>query len=418
MPHVDELNLPFLALEDPASFPDPYAQFNGARAAHPWLAKCSFGYVVTSYAAMRDVMEHDHLMSVGYTQAVRSMGAQETPWGRFLSGSILGRTGDSHTHLRKMLAPAFTPREANRHRWIMREQMSRLLDEWGPAGEMDFERFASHYPVSVMCRIIGQDPAIVPEIRDSLEILGLGGSLDPAYLPRLQEGFLHIDSMVRELVANRRGEGIGKNGDLLDKLLTITAEGGLSGDELYNTLVFLFVGGYDTSKNVLSIIMHLMIDRPEIYARCAESVEYCHKVVYETLRYHGVASSPRVLHEDIEVRGVRFPRDTMLFMPWSASGRDPGSFTNPDTFDPDRERDTPLMPFGLGPHICMGQYIARAQIEEGLHIVAQRIANPRRNGENGWREFVGVWGLHGFPLRFDYRAQDAARGEESLGETP
>ena len=406
MPHVDELDLPWLALDDPETFPDPYALFNGARASHPWLARCSFGYVVTSYAAMRDVMEHDHVMSVGYTQAVKAMGAQETPWGRFLSRSILGRMGGSHTHLRKILAPAFTPREANRHRWIMREQMSRLLDEWGPAGEMDFERFASHFPVSVMCRIIGQDPAIVPEIRDSLEILGLGGSLDPAYLPRLQKGFVHIDGMVRELVARRRGEGIGKNGDLLDKLLDITAAGGLNDDELYNTLVFLFVGGYDTSKNVLSIILHLMIDRPEIYARCAESLEYCHKVVHETLRYHGVASSPRLLHEPIEVRGVQFPKNTMLFMPWSASGRDPGSFQDPDRFDPERERDTAIMPFGLGPHMCLGQYIARAQIEEGLHIVAQRIANPRRNGANGWREFIGVWGLRGFPITFDYMAKD------------
>lgn len=411
MPNAEDLDLPWLALEDPATFPDPYAQFNEARSRHPWLAKCSFGYVVTAYEAMREVMEHDDVMSVGYKRSVEAMGALETPWGQFIAHAIQGQTGDLHSRLRKVLAPAFTPREANRHRWIMREQMSRLLDEWGPAGELDFERFASHYPVSVMCRIIGQDPGIVPDIRDSLEILGLGGSLDPAYLPRLQESFRHIDGMVRGLVGDRRSEGIGSHDDLLDKLLGIAAGGGLSDDELYNILVFLFVGGYDTSKNVLTIIMHLMIDRPEMYAQCAQSVEYCHKVVYETLRYHGVASSPRLLHEDIEVRGVRFPKDTMLFMPWSASGRDPGSFSNPDIFDPERERDTPTMPFGLGPHMCLGQYIARAQIEEGLHIVAQRIANPRRNGANGWREFIGVWGFRGFPIAFDYVADNAAKGE-------
>jgi cytochrome P450 len=408
MQTIDELELPWLGLEDPETWPDPFAQFNEARAQHPWLAKCSFGYAVTSYAAMREVMEHDDVMSVGYRKAVEAMGALDTPWGQFIAHALQGQNGDLHTRLRSALAPAFTPREANRHRWIMREEMARLLDEWGPQGELDFERFASHFPVSVMCRIIGQSPKIVPEIRDSLEILGLGGSLEPAYLPRLQESFGHVDGMVRDLVAGRRREGTGSHDDLLDKLLEITAQGGLSDDELYNILVFLFVGGYDTSKNVLSLIMHLMIDRPEMYARCAEDLEYCHKVVHETLRYHGVASSPRLLLEDITVRDVHFPKGTMLFMPWSVSGRDPGSFRNADVFDPERERDTPIMPFGLGPHMCLGQYIARAQIEEGLHLVARRIANPRRAGANGWREFVGVWGLRGFPIAFDYRPAQVA----------
>lgn len=402
MRKVNELDLPTLKVEDPEFWIDPFSPFNDARAKHPWLAKCSFAFVVTAYDAMRDVMEHDGKMSVGYARAVEGMGAIDTPWGRFIKHAIQNQIGHQHTRLRSVLAPAFTPREANRHRWIMREEMTRLLAQWAPKEEMDFELFASHFPVSVMCRIIGASPEIVPGIRNSLEILGLGGSLEPAYLPRLQESFQHIDGMVRQLAADRRKEGIGASGDLLDRLLEITDDGGLNEDELYNILVFLFVGGYDTSKNVLSIIMHLMIDRPEMYRRCAEDLTYCHKVVHETLRYHGVASSPRLLLDDIVVRDVFFPKDTLLFMPWSASGRDPGSFNNPDVFDPERERDTPIIPFGLGPHMCLGQYIARAQIEEGLHIVAQHIKNPKRAGENGWREFVGVWGLRGFPIAFDY----------------
>ncbi len=402
MQNVNELDLPTLNVEDPELWKDPFLPFNALRKKHPWLAKCSFAYVVTSYDAMRDVMEHDDKMSVGYTRAVEGMGALDTPWGQFIAHAIQNQVGDLHKRLRSALAPAFTPREANRHRWIMREQMSRLLAEWATSEEMDFELFASHFPVSVMCRIVGASPEIVPEIRDSLEILGLGGSLEPAYLPRLQESFMHIDGMVRDLVADRRRQGNGAKGDLLDRLLEITDEGGLSDNELFNILVFLFVGGYDTSKNVLTIIMHLLIDRPEIYDRCAEDLDYCHKVVYETLRYHGVASSPRLLLDDIVVRGVRFPKDTMLFMPWSVCGRDPGSFKEPDVFNPERERDTSIMPFGLGPHMCLGQYIARAQIEEGLHLVAQCIKNPRRAGENGWREFVGVWGLRGFPIAFNY----------------
>jgi len=116
MQQVEELNLPWLKLEDPETWPDPFAQFNEARKAHPWLARSSVGYVVTSYKAMREVMEHDDVMSVGYRKAVEAMGALDTPWGQFIAHALQGQNGELHKRLRGALAPAFTPREANRHR--------------------------------------------------------------------------------------------------------------------------------------------------------------------------------------------------------------------------------------------------------------------------------------------------------------
>jgi hypothetical protein len=154
--------------------------------------------------------------------------------------------------------------------------------------------------------------------------------------------------------------------------------------------------------------MHVLMDRPADYARCAEDLEFCRKVVEEISRYHGVASSPRVLLEDIVFRDIYMPKGTMLFLPWGVSGRDPGAFDNPDVFDPERPKKNTIMPFGLGPHMCVGQHIARAQIEEGLHIIAQRIKNPKRAGKGGWREFPGVWGIRGLPITFTPEPSRAA----------
>ena len=55
----------------------------------------------------------------------------------------------------------------------------------------------------------------------------------------------------------------------------------------------------------------------------------------------------------------------------------------------------------MGVHICMGQFIARAQIAEGLNIVAQRMKNPTSPGPDGWRPFLGVWGIKGLPIAFE-----------------
>ena len=63
-------------------------------------------------------------------------------------------------------------------------------------------------------------------------------------------------------------------------MLIAARDGGQMSDaELSNLLIFLFVAGYDTSKNVLTLIMYRMIERPDIYERCAKEKDYCRKVV-------------------------------------------------------------------------------------------------------------------------------------------
>jgi cytochrome P450 len=91
----------------------------------------------------------------------------------------------------------------------------------------------------------------------------------------------------------------------------------------------------------------------------------------------------------------------MLFFPVSIAGRDAAAFGHADQFDPEREDLKKHLTFGMGMHICLGQFIARAQIQEGLHLIAQWIRNPRRVGPSGWRPFYGVWGLRGLPIEFD-----------------
>jgi cytochrome P450 len=50
--------------------------------------------------------------------------------------------------------------------------------------------------------------------------------------------------------------------------------------------------------------------------------------------------------------------------------------------------------------MCLGQYIARAQLQESLHQVAQRMRDPKLDGTFDWRPFFGTWGLKGLPLTF------------------
>lgn len=401
MQPVTELSLPELVMEDPKFAEDPFSQFNAARRQHPWLAKSSFGYVVTQYSAIKELLGMDDKLRVAHEGVIDLMNARGSKWGSFQLDSILGTSGERHKRVRDVLSPMFTPRAANEHRRLMCRVISQLLDEWAPRGKFDFEEFASFFPITVMCSLIGASPAVLPKLRSSLETLGLSFNLIPDFLPQLEQAVELMEDFVTRLVADRRsGQRLNTEPDLLDALIEANDSGALTTVEMNNLLIFLFVAGYDTSKNVLTMIMDEMIKRPAIYLRCADDLAYCRKVVEESFRYQSPATIPRLLNEDVVYRDVLFAKDTMLFFPVGMAGRDPSAVPNPDDFNPDRDQDNRHMAFGRGMHICLGQFIARAQIEEGLHLIAQRITRPKLTGKPGHRPFPGVWGFRGLPIEF------------------
>lgn len=402
MQQATELDLPYLAVDQDWFAADPYPHFAAAREKHPWLANSPFGYVINDYRAIRDFFHGEDKFAPPYGGLIDVMNAHGTAWGRFQTHHLLAITGEEHKRIRGILAPAFTPRQANRHRGIMREVISDLLDEWVPKREFDFEEFASYFPITVMCRLLGAAPDTIQPIRSSLEALGLSVCMDPQFLPTLEEATLVLDDFVHQFVADRRaGKRTTEEEDLLDLLLRGQDEGGLTDRELADILIFLFVAGYDTSKNILTIMMSLLVDRPEMFARCAEEIEYCRKVITETFRHQSTAPALRMLGQDWVYRDVELAKGSMIWFPLNVIGRDPRTAEDAETFDPDRKHINPPIPFGLGGHICLGQYIARAQMEEGLHLIARRITNLSSSGPAGWRPFPGTWGIRGLPIAFD-----------------
>ncbi|WP_374397503.1 cytochrome P450, partial [Tabrizicola sp.] len=153
----------------------------------------------------------------------------------------------------------------------------------------------------------------------------------------------------------------------------------------------------------LTFTMYTLLDYPEIYERCATDHDYCRKVIEEALRWFNPGTVGRIVDQDFEYRGVLLPKDTMLFMPLSVSGRDSVAWADAQTFDPDRPIDPNRrhIAFGLGKHMCLGQYIARAMLQEAIHLIAQRVRHPRLDGEFKWRPFYGTWGLQGLPIAFE-----------------
>jgi cytochrome P450 len=398
---VTEAALPTLPVEQPEFWADPTTYVEAARREHPWLARFSQGYLVHGYQASKDLLADDEHLRPGLGGIVDHFGMRGTLWGRFMEEMVLSQSGPEHARLRASVAGAFTPRHANQIRPLMRQVISDLLDEWAPKGEFDFALFASFFPVAVICGLLGVSAEPVPRIRTAIENHMTSLAMDLSTKPLVVAGWETLWRFADDLVREREQSGATDPDSLLDALIASKNAGELDETELRFMVLTVVIAGYDTSKNMLGLIMWLLLERPQMWARCAEDKAFCAKVVEEGLRHSAIATPYRVATEAFVYDGFRFPKDALVVVATSITGRDPAAFPEPLNFDPERVHANRHVAFGRGGHICLGQFIARNQLEEGLHLIAQRLKNPRLAGDIAWRPFLGAWGLKHLPIAFD-----------------
>jgi cytochrome P450 len=190
-------------------------------------------------------------------------------------------------------------------------------------------------------------------------------------------------------------------GQLLDDLLAANAAGQLNDVEVRELLIFLFAAAYDTSKNMTTLFVYQMLERPDIWTGCADDRAYSDRAVEEVFRHTSVSNVPRTVKQEVVYRDVMFPEDTVLILPLSIAGQDPAAFPDPKELRPERIHTNRHIAFGRGMHMCLGQHLARAQIEEGVHLMAQRITKPKLAGKVTWRRFPGAWGIESLPITFE-----------------
>jgi len=393
------LDLFELPIEDRDFALDPNPYLDQARRQHPWLARFSHGFVLHGYQAMRELMPQDDKLHIAVDAVIEIMGATQSPWGSFMRDMMICMRGDDHKRVRGAIEAYFKPRNVVTQLDRIKEVVGALLDEWTPRGEFDFAEFASKFPVTVMFSLIGGNPAELARIQHALETQGLSFSMDSSLLPDLEAGYHLMMAFTDELIAERRASGELHN-DLLQALIAAEDAGKLSPKEVRELLFFLFGAGYDTSKNQLTLAVWMLLDRPDLWERCATDRQFCVLAVEEAFRLASPSNVPRIVLEDAVFDGVLFPAGTHLIFLNNLAARDPKVVDQPLAYNPDRDQTYRHLAFGRGAHQCLGMHLARLQIEEGLHLITQRIKHPELAGSVEWRRFPGVWGIESLPLRF------------------
>ncbi len=401
MPLISEMNLPTLPVEDPAFQADPMPYVEQARVQHPWLARFSQGYIVHGYEAVKDLTFMDDKLVMGLAHVVDFYGVQETPWARFMLEMLQSHTGPEHARLRASVAQAFTPRNANQVRPAMRRVISELIDQWTSEDHFDFAEFASYFPIAVLLGVLGVSTEGIPRIRTAIETHMASLTLDRQHYPGFLEAYNLLADYADELIAEREAAAAKDDNALLDALIAARDAGKLNAVELRDMLLVLLIAGYDTSKNMLTFTVYRLMQQPEYWARCAAEPEFCAKVIDEALRHSSIATVFRTVTENFDYAGHEFPAGAMVAFAMPLANRDPAAFPEPMKFDPERQNANRHLAFGRGEHICLGQFLARAQLEEGLHLIARRLHNIELDGDIAWRPFLGAWGLKTLPVHFE-----------------
>ena len=398
-----ELDLPDLtALDGDTLDLDAQRAATAAAATESWLATSTFGFSVLHYddvvAVLRDKRWHSAV-----SQLMEMGGIDNPEWLARDRKSILSTEGDDHVRLRRLAGPAFSPRHADALRPYMREVVNNLLDPLTPTGRADIATdFCEPYPIPIICELFGapkNDWELFSRWATDIFRIFNGNLIED--MPVIIAAQDELDAYLSDLIEARRAT---PSDDLISALIAAEAEGDrLSHDELISMCGAVLMAGTDTTRNQLGCSMALFTSHPDQWAVLAEQPELVPRAVDETMRYLGATrSTGRFASEDIEYRGVLFPKGTFIAPALAQANQDPTVFAKPDTFDITREpSDKPHLTFGAGIHYCMGAALARAEQQEALTIMATRLPDLELAGELVWKPIQsGIFGPESLPVRF------------------
>ena len=394
---VHELDLPTLDLLGIERREEIVAAFDAVRDKH-WLARMPLGYSVMRHADVVAILRDKRFHSA--ISMVSQMAGIEDDFMASRQNSILTMEGEGHARLRRLVAPAFTPKSADRLRPFMREVVNGLIDTMHPKGRADFVAdVCEPYPIPIVCELLGAPKSdwklFSAWATDIFRIFNADLVND---LPKIRAAFEELDAYVRAMIDERRSKPAD---DLLSDMIAAEEAGDrLSTDELVMMTEAVLMAGTDTTRNQLACAVALFTEYPEQWARLAEQPELAARAVEESMRYLGaVRGTARIASEDIEYRDVLFPAGTLVMTSLAGANFDPDVFLEPERFDIQRDAKAPQMTFGSGIHHCLGASLARAELQEALPIVARRLGPIAVDGEIEWKPItVGIWGPAKLPL--------------------
>ena len=304
--------------------------------------------------------------------------------GAFFDGLILtGMDGEQHRRARALLQPIFMPDTVNKWRPAMdRIVRAEYLAPLVPQGRGDLMDFGLHFPIRLIYALIGfpdNEPERVKQYAAWALAILAGPQVDAARAAQARAAAMaaakSLYDAVKVAVEQVRRDGA-TGDDLISRLIRAEYEARRLDDHEITTFVrSLLPAAGETTTRTFGSMMVLLLERPELLARVRADRSLVPKVIDEAVRFEPVATfKVRQAAQDLELGGMKIPKGAMVQAIVASANRDEEAFEHSETFDIDR-KPKPSFGFGFGPHMCIGQFIAKTELTVALNAVLDLLPN-------------------------------------------
>ncbi len=314
-----------------------------------------------------------------------------------------------HARVRKLLAPAFTPRALRALQARIEALVDRLLASAAERGEIDLiADFAAAIPIALIGDMLGIPQTEREPLRGwSLAILG---ALEPV-LSRAQfdtgvGAVAAFKNYLDDIIARRVRSDDNDPAEILSKLIAGTdlAASEAHGDrltklELIHNCIFLLNAGHETTTNLIGNGVDLLIRHPDVMSELRRHPNAIETAVEEFLRMESSNQlGNRRAVKDTMLGGVAVAAGSYVHIGIGAANRDPAQFPDPDRLDIRREPNRHLA-FGTGIHACAGMSLARMEAQVAIGRLVARFSRIEPAGvfeRSGRARFRG---FKSYPVR-------------------
>jgi len=383
MATLDETELPRLDVDGDDFRADANAALRAARQRGPF-AISRRGIEVLAHADVLSLLSDPRLRTQD-ADVYRQYGAGERLLAFASEGLLSSMQDEKHTRIRRVFTSAFRIRHIESQRPMIRATAAALADHLPTEGVVDFvDAFSKPFPMEVLCRLLG-----IP-LDDMGEFTAAATQLHLLAQTPLAPGFPAVEVALGELwdycldlVRLRRR--VPANDTISALIEAQETEGRITDEELVWNLANLIFAGQDTTRYQLASALRAVVSAPGLWKTLREDATMVPSAAEEALRYTPVVNFVvRIPVEDFEFGGVRMAAGRRVILNFQAASRDPSRFDEPDAFTPrppGRHPESFDVPFGYGMHFCVGAALARAEMQEALGVLVQRLSSVRLAGD-------------------------------------
>ncbi|WP_437995471.1 cytochrome P450 [Sorangium sp. So ce185] len=369
--------------------PEEWAKLRkGCPVAHVRLPSGDEAVLVTRYDDVRHVLSDPRFTRNLSQEGAARITANEGGSAFESEAAAEISAGEQHEKWRRFISRWFTVKRISAMQQSIESMANQLIDSMvakGPPADL-VSGLAFPLPVWVIAEILG----ISVDERDKL------ATWSNAMLTLTQFTQAEVDEAQAEFTEYLMGHIAKKRAQPGDDLLSDLIRAADQGEQISEKVLMLtaqgvLVAGHETTSNMIAKMVAMLLSDRKRWERLLAEPSLVRTAVEEALRFDANAGFglPRFITEDIELSGTKVPRGTTIICNMAAANRDEKAFERADDMVLSRAPN-PHLAFGAGGHSCVGQALARTELQTVLSVLLRRLPSldlavapqdlPRREG--------------------------------------